>query len=174
MERFTNSLRKSVEHGDWYVALTMALTLPDICGRIQCPGAKSQPRYVEWFNHWLAYQFKRKIGPDRFEHTFMSGDDLYALRCSYLHQGDVDITTQRAQQQRNALDRFVFVVPPEGCVIHLNQSDRTLQLQVSIFCEIVADAVDRWYASNKADSRIAHEVQKLLVIQGLDGGPIAF
>ncbi|KTT56386.1 hypothetical protein NS337_03350 [Pseudomonas oryzihabitans] len=173
MDRFTASLRSSVAHGDWYVALTLALTLPDICGKIEEPGLGSQARYARWFENWLSHHYRRRFLGDQHDHVFMSGDDLYALRCSYLHQGDAELAG-KAQQVRDALDSFIFVQPPNGSTIHNNQSGRKLQLQVSIFCGQVADAVDAWYAARCADQRIAEAVDRLLHIYGLDRKEIRF
>jgi hypothetical protein len=64
------------------------------------------------------------------------------MRCAYLHEGRDEIVEQKAQE---ALERFQFVVPPEGCVVHSNQFNNSLQLQVDIFCREIADAVSRAY-----------------------------
>ncbi len=37
MKRITDSIRKSVKSQDWYGALSTALTLPDVCGRLESP-----------------------------------------------------------------------------------------------------------------------------------------
>ncbi len=34
MERFTRAIEKSIKSENWYAALTLALTIPDICGRL--------------------------------------------------------------------------------------------------------------------------------------------
>lgn len=177
MDRFTSSLRSSIAHGDWYAALALALTLPDMCGKIDDPEVKrakgSEASYARWFENWMAHNYTHRIGPEKIEHVFMSGTDLYALRCSYLHQGDGEISGN-AQKRRNALDSFVFVQPPNGWRIHNNQSGRQLQLQVSVFCEEMADAVDAWYKDRCTDERVREAVASLLIIQGQDGKEISF
>ena len=39
MERFTNAVIKSLATENWYSALSLALTLPDICGKVEQPEA---------------------------------------------------------------------------------------------------------------------------------------
>jgi hypothetical protein len=80
---FTNAIRKSLKEENWYAALSVALTLPDICGKLQNPDLGSSRRYVMWFNDYLKPMYTGKVGPDRIEHVFLSGEDAYALRCSY-------------------------------------------------------------------------------------------
>lgn len=166
MKRFTNSLRSSVENKDWYVSLTSALTLPDVCGRLIDPGARSQARYAAWFDQWMRqnYIVERFGRPDE---CLFTGNDCYALRCSYLHQGEPDITGQRA---REALDGFHFVAPPPGWRIHRNRLSNSLQLQVDIFCNEMADAVDQWEASIMGCAEIKERMTGLLFVHEMEGG----
>lgn len=160
MQRFTKSLRSSVAHGDWYVALSTALTLPDVCGRLIDPDAKSGSRYKSWFKEWMepGYTINLFAGPK----VFLSGDDCYALRCSYLHEGGAGIAHQNA---RKVLDAFHFIVPPgKGKTVHKNLIGNTLQVQVDKFCLEVADAVDAWSRSVEDDETIKDRKSSLLII----------
>ncbi|WP_252088718.1 hypothetical protein [Pseudomonas sp. MWU13-3659] len=161
MERFSNSLRSSVNHQDWYVALSTALTLPDVCGRLIDPAQGSSKRYAAWFDQWAAPSYSIRL-PAVGLHCFLNGSDCYALRCSYLHEGGADITQQRA---RKALDDFHFIVPPvNGNSIHCNKINNTLQLQVDLFCLDIADAVDRWAVSVKDNQEIQNRMRSLLTV----------
>jgi hypothetical protein len=162
MERFTKGLRSSVANQDWYVALSTALTLPDVCGRLIEPEEKSsERRYSNWFKQWMEPTYTVDL-PGEPETIFLSGGDCYALRCSYLHEGGADITAQRA---RKALDDFHFISPPPpGWELHRNKMGRTLQLQVDIFCSEIADAVDSWANSVAEDQIIQERMKSLLVI----------
>lgn len=163
MKRFTKSLRSAVANGDWYVALATALTLPDLCGRLVDPALPSGKRYPEWFRVWMEPHYTRLL-PRIGLHTFLTGDDCYALRCSYLHEGGGDIVQQRA---RKVLDDFHFIYPlGNNNRVHLNRMGNTLQLQVDIFCIEMADAVDAWSASVDDDSAIQARMKNMLVIHG--------
>jgi hypothetical protein len=138
MDRFTAAIRKSLESQNWYAALYMSMTLPDICARLESDDGKTNAnRYMAWFEKYLADNYKREIGPDRHLHVFLSGADCYALRCAILHEGITDITTQRC---RDAVERFHFTVVGAHC----NQFNFVLQLDVPTFCNDVCRAAERW------------------------------
>ncbi|WP_417316409.1 hypothetical protein [Cycloclasticus pugetii] len=168
MERFTNSIRQSIDTENWYGALVTALALPDVCGWLEDPDKGSKARYVEWFKDWLQPTYTHGIGPDRQEHVFLHGEDCYALRCSLLHQGGSNIEEQRAQK---ALEDFHFITPPPGGgMIHCNQVGNKLQLQVDVFCNQMADAADHWYESRKECEGIQKRMDSLLIIHDSSGG----
>lgn len=168
MNEYINDVRKSILCKNWYSALMVALTLPDICGHLEYPELGSQKRYVNWFNKYMLDKYSFKVKVDRTPHVFLSGEDCYALRCALLHEGDIDITEQRA---RKALDSFQFVEPKEGLFIHCNQSNTVLQLQVDIFCEDICKSIEKWIDDIKLNkSEIYEKFNTLLKIKSLDNG----
>jgi hypothetical protein len=121
----------------------------------------SKDRYVAWYRQWLEPAYTSYIGPNKEKHIFLCGEDCYALRCSYLHEGGDSIENQRA---RKALNDFHFITPPPG-VVHMNQVNNTLQLQVDIFCIDVANAVEDWDSKvAKATKEIQDRMNELLII----------
>src|SRR4051794_25550944 len=82
MKRFTDSGRKALDNGNQYIALTLALTLPDICGSIESPGTKSQKRYEAWFKTWLEPTYTSPTFGGRPATVFLSSSDCFQLRCS--------------------------------------------------------------------------------------------
>lgn len=164
INNLSQSVRVAIQNKNWYVALAVALTLPDICGRLVDPNQGSARRYIAWFDAWLRDRYTRKIGPAKKDHVFLSGTDCYALRCSFLHQGEFDISGQRAQA---VLDEFSFLVTPENWTIHLNQSDNKLQLQVDVFCLDICDAVDDWVKSVAGNSDIQDRINHMASIEGV-------
>jgi len=94
-----------------------------------------------WFDKYVGDQYKARIGPKMSEHIFLTGNDCYALRCAYLHEGITDITQQKA---RDVLDEFIFIVPPKGTVVHCNLIDKKLQLQVENFCNDIINGLIHW------------------------------
>jgi hypothetical protein len=167
MKRFTNSIRTALQARDWYGALTTALTLPDICGRMETPNEGSNHRYARWFSKWVEPLYMMESFGEK--HVFLSGNDCYALRCSLLHEGGENIEEQRAKE---ALENFHFIEPPaNGNSIHKIQSNQSLLLQVDIFCNDIADAVDRWVASDTANTpEITDRMEGLLLIRDVSGG----
>lgn len=168
MKRFTDSIKRSIETQNWYSALSMALAIPDVCGRLVNPNQKSQARYVAWFQKWLEAKYTSTIDAGGTKHVFLCAEDCYALRCSYLHEGGDNILDQRA---RKALEDFHFITPPDiGSRIHMNQSNSTLQLQVDVFAMDMADAVGEWASSVANDVEIQERIKNLLVIHDSSRG----
>ncbi|MDN4165478.1 hypothetical protein QWY31_08200 [Cytophagales bacterium LB-30] len=164
MEALTKSIEESLATKNWYAALTVTLILPDISGKIEYPGIGSNKRYANWFNKYVGNCYKSQVGASRNEYIFLSGDDCYALRCSYLHEGTSSITHQRA---RDVLDDFKFVSPPPSGQIHCNQFDNKLQLQVDIFCRDIIKGVKNWKLEIESDSSKTSRLNEFLKIYEL-------
>lgn len=141
MQHLVGSVRISIATQNWYSALALALALPDICARVDNPLIPSSRRYLEWWEKFVQPRYVRPASRFFPETVFLSGADVYALRCAFLHEGREDISEQKAQK---ALSRFHFVTPSRGMVVHNNRSNDVLQLQVDIFCEDVCEGVERW------------------------------
>lgn len=145
MDRFTSAIRQSLENKNWYAALYLSLTLPDICARLESDNSKSNgAKYAAWFDEYLSDMYRRKIGGNPTPHVFISGNDCYALRCSMLHEGGTDVATQRC---REVLEKFHFTVVGAHC----NQFNSVLQLDVPTFCNDVCKAVEDWDSKFRAN-----------------------
>lgn len=159
MKHFIDAIGNAITSENYFAALMMALTLPDICGRLENPSSRSGARYINWFNQYMRPKYSRAVGADQRMHTFLSGEDCYALRCALLHQGEFDIESQSAQI---ALSNFHFIFPPgNGNTIHMNTYNSTLQLQVDIFCREICEGVDVWLSDVSEDDEIMQRMSKL-------------
>ncbi|OGK44080.1 hypothetical protein A2957_01300 [Candidatus Roizmanbacteria bacterium RIFCSPLOWO2_01_FULL_38_11] len=77
MRRIIDSVYNAIENENWYAALFVSLSFPDICAALES-GETSGKKYADWFEKNLS-QYK----------GFLSGNDCYALRCALLHLGNV-------------------------------------------------------------------------------------
>jgi hypothetical protein len=165
VEEFVRSVELALDTGNWHAALLVALALPDMAGYVENPSSSSGNRYAAWFDRYVGDRY-RSASPWG-AHTFLSGDDCYALRCSLLHEGRDETSHQRA---RDSLERFQFLAPRSGLVFHCNQAGRKLQLQADIFSRDICGAVRSWLSSIPAsDDRMAR-LNAMLKIQ--TSGPI--
>lgn len=89
-------------HGGAYIsAVTLALTIPDICGGRLWPDTGVGERYAKWFDTYVKpFSFRgprpgtsswhkaaaQKTTDDAVDDYF-NGSDCYQLRCVYLHEG---------------------------------------------------------------------------------------
>lgn len=163
MNNLTNSLKRAIEQKNWYASVIIALTLPDICGKIEYPEEHSGSRYKKWCEKYLEPRYTRQIGPARMGriHTFLSSSDCYALRCALLHEGSDNITEQRA---RESLNRFHFTAPPESGSSHRNQYGTVLQLQVDLFAFDVIDSIDEWLSEIQGNTEKENKLSNLVKV----------
>jgi hypothetical protein len=169
MDHLAAAVRTSIDHENWFAALGLSLTLPDICGRLEWPTVGSKTRYVQWCQSYLTPKYTREIGSYGQPNVFLHGEDTYALRCAVLHEGADSIVNQSA---RKALESFRFVRPPQGGgTIHCNQYNNVLQLQVDVFCRDICDGVDEWMQIVPPKSReVQLAIQRLMKIESSDDG----
>ena len=161
MDDLIKALEFSVADKNWYGSLFIALSVPDICGHLECPTDRSQARYERWFAKYMLPKYSARVGSGQPPHTFLSPSDCYALRCALLHEGREEITEQRA---REALDRFHFIEPPLSGHIHCNQINNVLQLQVDIFCNDVLSGLREWFQNVQAIPDVGKRIGDLLKI----------
>lgn len=70
--------------------LSLALTLPDICGRAMYPNLKPSERYIKWFDEYIG-QYEHDEEHIQVGMPYLSGELVYSLRNSVLHQGNPNI-----------------------------------------------------------------------------------
>lgn len=210
MKQYTQSIRKALENENWYGALMIALSMPDICAGIETPKEEYTKRYSRWFNNWMKchytvrrqkplspklenespmvyierirkerlsnFVFPQKEEIESFEeynikyneafvksvddedYVFLNGYEAFKLRCSILHDG-------KSRTRGKEVTNFEFVIPKKDFMVHCNMIEKqTLQLQIDIFCNQMADAVDKWHESKKEDKEIIIRIESLLKI----------
>lgn len=186
MERFTRSIRQSLETSNWFSAIFLSLAMPDICGALETPNEKNGVRYRRWFNENLKrkYDFNNqfemlsatspelieRLSSNKFfenviqdfklrpvpEGTNFTASDCYAFRNACLHSG----------MSKDNKKRFALTPPPAiGHIIHRNNSNGTLYLQIDIFCEDICDAVEMWAERVSGDEVIMARVSELIEVK---------
>ncbi len=163
MDQFINAVEAGLQTRNWYAALVVALALPDISGWVEDPTLGPRERFCNWFDRYVGKRYESSGSKLLPPHNFLSGDDCYALRCALLHEGRDDIAHQKA---RASLERIQFVAPRRGSIIHCNQVNQKLQLQVDIFCRDICLGVRDWLASiPESDKTRRDRLPELLKIQ---------
>ncbi len=148
MEELIESLKKATNQENWHASLFIALSLPDICGKLEYPNESVGNRFKKWFNSYLQDSYIKKVGSQKEEVTFLNASDCYALRCALLHEGSDDIGTQRAKE---VLNKFVFSTTMPHLLLHNN---RTLVLNVEEFCKEMYSAVTKWFKETNSKVEI--------------------
>lgn len=169
IERIVAEIRTCIEKECYLAALTMALTLPDICGKAEYPDHedkkdKTRKRYVQWFDTYIG-QYYKKYGISKKEGVpdlpYPSGELVYQLRNSVLHSGMVDINAKRIKEERNKVTKFQLVIPNKkkwydvgsGAVITRSpwgeELSREYSISIPFLCEILCNIAEEYYNANK-------------------------
>ncbi len=169
-------IRKALENNMPQCALALVLTLPDICGQVEYPNeAGVGKRYMNWLEKYIsADAFNANY--DGALTTFNDGEDpkfpkidsnaIYKLRCEFLHSGDVEIENDNKVSRDNYLDEFIFTEigamdlknekgfgARGGYISYIEKNDmdsviRTYQMDPKYLCEVICDAVEKYYDSS--------------------------
>ena len=142
MENYLLSTENALKHNNWYASLVLCFVIHDFCSSFEyrsVDGTSLQKKSQMWFEDHLASNYRRPIGPTRQMHVFLSGKDHYALRCSILHSGSF----RTNDHNNDEVEDFIFV-PPSNNVIHMNELNGKLQLQVDLFVGDVLKAARSW------------------------------
>lgn len=98
IQAIINEIQKCIDNDATMGALFLALTIPDICGKVlysELTGNKnSSKRYIKWFDRYIGdYEQSplAKEDPVWSEMPYMNGKICYKLRCALLHAGNDDL-----------------------------------------------------------------------------------
>ncbi len=146
MDRITGEVRHALEVGLHYLAVVVALTLPDICAALESPtGETSGVRYKAWYNTWLAPRY-----------PMITDKDMWSLRNGVVHQG-------KFGHQDMQYDRVLFTVPnTRHIVIHGTVINDALNLDADRFCRDVIAAVNKWHDAEHEDPNVVSNLPRLI------------
>lgn len=96
MNLIIDELRKALNNQCYLSALTLALTIPDICGKLEYPEITgigcTGKRYKKWFNEYVKKYFT--VNDPANTLVYFNGKDCYALRNAILHSGQSEASAR--------------------------------------------------------------------------------
>lgn len=152
MDAILIQIERGLDRGFHYLAVTSALTLPDICGALEsADGIAHKERYKTWVEMWLLPKYPQ-----------MTSEDLYRLRSGAIHQG-------RFGPGGMQYDRVIFTLAggSHGNISRNNGGtiDSALQLSARTFCLDMTDAVRRWYAAKEHEPQVKKNIDHVLRVR---------
>lgn len=95
VDEIIKEINACLDNGCVIAALTSALILPDICAKAIYPELKKQNkvRYIKWYEEYIG-QYEHSLFPNANSH-YPSGELIYSLRCSLLHEGNPNIENNK-------------------------------------------------------------------------------
>ena len=163
IEQYVKDIRRALKDKCYFSALSLALALPDICGRVEFPNKSVTEGYTGWFDRFIGEQMARE---SLSGHTpYLSGEVVYNLRNTFLHQGSPVIVGEKVKEHCNQMDRFILILG-DGTVIHsiamtVNTHEaivRTLYVDVTYLCTCICDSAERYYAANRDRFSFAYNI----------------
>lgn len=167
---YVNDIRCSLENKCYFTALSLALTLPDICGIAEFPNKSVAERYIEWYDKYLgAYmaQGKDDLGGNN---PWLSGEIVYNLRNTYLHQGNPGIASDKVKEEANRLDKFILMLG-DGTVLHTATVNveagtkktgkityKAIIVDVTYLCDSICGCALWYYENNKEKFKFDFDV----------------
>ena len=127
-------------------ALALALTIPDVCGKVKYPDFSVTKRYKSWFDEYAKKYFTSiatKLPEEsNVEYTWLTSDECYALRCAVLHAGDykavnIDLTQIHIHAHKRDGDNYS----------HMIRDNRFADWDVIALCENLCNAAEEYYNS---------------------------
>lgn len=160
VNRIIEEIQKSLKQENYLAALTMALTLPDICGKAAEPSLGTGARYKKWYKDNVVLHEKTSDlhGTDM---PYLSEEVIYQLRNSMLHQGDPNVDAKSIREEQCKIDEFIlFVDEPydSGLSVvsyekELNEkklkiTNRKLEVNLVLTCNRICNAAKEYYERN--------------------------
>ena len=90
VDTLVEQINKSLKNNCYMTALTTTLILPDICGKAKYPDLNNRKRYVKWYDEYIGKYEKNPSQND--DMPYLSGEFVWKLRCSLLHEGNPNVS----------------------------------------------------------------------------------
>lgn len=174
LQRLIDDMNKALSANCYLAALSIALMLPDICGKAEYPDLKVGERYKAWYEEFVGkYEIPPvpEGWPDDTKMPYLSGEVVYSLRNFFLHQGTPNIEPQKIKAEENKIDKFALVIESKNefdiysdASGIWNGSIRTYRVNVRRLCLIMGANASAYYEDNKTkvlidkDCRIKRDI----------------
>ena len=176
IKELTWEICKCLKDGYYMAALTSALTIPDMCGKAEFPNLeKNKKRYVDWFDKYIGNHEKERHGGKGM--PYLSGELVYSLRCSLLHEDNPNIQVEKIENEDNKITKFKILVEEKnkfgiyasGSGITWREDknnnfiicDRTYELHIQQFCYFVLGFCEDYFLENKENFKFDYTILDL-------------
>ena len=156
---YVNDIRCALKNKCYFAALSLTLTLPDICGMAEFPNKPVSERYIAWYDKYLGAYMEH--GKDSLceNDPWLSGEIVYNLRNTYLHQGNPGIASDKVKEEVNQLDKFILMLG-DGTVLQTATFNieagrkekitfRAIIVDVTYLCDSICDCALWYYEKNQ-------------------------
>lgn len=168
MQQYLDSIKHSLITNNYFGAITIALTLPDICAYVNSSNNKtSSKKYCKWFDKYLAKSyseiFRDEYKNENIDVVNLIAQECYATRCSLLHQGTHHIKNQSILNEAKHATVSSVHFMSIGYGEYLRNGD-ILYLDINFFCKNMIYAVETWMKDISSDHKKMKKIKAMPVI----------
>ena len=151
INQIIKEINACLKNGCYIAALTTALTLPDICGKVEYPNDGNSSRYKKWYSEWIGKY--EKCPDDEDNMPYATAKLIYNLRCSLLHEGNADVDLDK-----NDLMSFKLLITGSYmsggiAIVHKDGSGKPIGREIEIgienLCFKLCRTAEVYYKENK-------------------------
>ena len=164
--KLVQDIRKSLEKDLYFAALISAIILPDICGKVEFPEEKSsRKRYILWYDKEIGKYEKNPN--DKVNMPYLSGEVIYNLRCSLLHEGNPNVNNDKLNSD-DKIDHFSLVIEKSkpfdiysdsSAIMDFKKSNiRKYEMNVRSICIKLCNTAESYYKENKDKFHFNYEI----------------
>lgn len=137
----------AINNGSYLSALSLALTIPDICGKKEFPNEENnKKRYIDWFDSYIG-KFQYPPIKDGDKLPYLSGNLVYQLRCAFLHNGDADLNKTKLGFDLN--DFFLHLYYDESFGFQSLVINESYTVSINEICSLIFNIAKGYYNDNK-------------------------
>lgn len=156
LQQLIDDVNNALTANCYYAALALALTFPDICGKAEFPKEGIAQRYIKWYDEYIGKY--EKCTCDQCHSTtmpYLSGEVIYNLRNSFLHQGTPNLNVTKIKDDVNRISRFELIIESKNAFdIYSDASGisersiKTYRVNVRRLCLILCQCAKYYYQDN--------------------------
>ena len=154
-----DDIERALQAGAYLSAFALALTVPDICSKIEYPGLKVGERYKKWMDeHYVRWEQNPKLREQgagyeslRDLESRLDGNFYYQVRCSYLHSGNTDVSRCNIDSLNLILTLEDYEItsvsdPVPGSLSQETEPSKVYTLSIPLFCMKMCGLIRHVYA----------------------------
>lgn len=157
-------IKKALDNNMYLAALSLALMVPDICGKAEYPTEKnSGRRFIDWYESNIGQSMHPDYKDGDKRMPYLSGEVVYSLRNCMLHQGTPNIEKSKINDPVCKIDRFVLVKEEKnpfdvyGDISEVSDHDiflnykgiyRSYHMSIRRLCLIICWSAEGYYNDN--------------------------
>ena len=143
-----NEIRFAIENNLYNCALTLALTLPDICAKVEYGDSISNigKKYQQWFDAFVVSKFTdtatKLPSNEQVEYVQLTAEECWKLRCAVLHAGNFELNCVQSDLKKI----FIHVHERDGKNYEHHWRDgQYADFDLVLLCHNLCDAAEDYY-----------------------------